>query len=188
MSALNGPSTGALEGGNKEESLDGRIRRLVESQPYAVLCTQGQGQPYGSLVAYAITQDLGHAVFATPKATRKFRLLSECDHVALVIDNRPDFPNQLMEVEGVTATGRAFMVEQGDEFGTGRQRRLFSVRHDRSGDLQRETFLAVLAQDPGQLCHLRGGEQLRRCEIGRWVHSHVQRGVIGVGETTFALV
>jgi hypothetical protein len=63
-----------------------------------------------------MTPDLTHAVFATPKATRKFRLLSQCDHVALVIDNRPEFPGQLMNIEGVTATGRAMLVEAGDEF------------------------------------------------------------------------
>ena len=96
--------------------LDATIRRLIASQPYAVLCTQGQGQPYGSLVAYAMTSDLAWAVFATPRATRKFRLLSECDHVALLIDNRSEFPGQLMEVEAVTATGRATLVEQGEEF------------------------------------------------------------------------
>ena len=110
-----------------QEALDARIRRLVGGQPFAVLCTQGQGQPYGSLVAYAMTDDLAHAVFATPKATRKFRLLSECDHVALVIDNRPDFPNQLMAVEAVTATGRAAMVEEGDEFD--RWAQLLTGRH-----------------------------------------------------------
>jgi nitroimidazol reductase NimA-like FMN-containing flavoprotein (pyridoxamine 5'-phosphate oxidase superfamily) len=109
-------SDGPRASGNPQEDLDGRIRRLVESQPFAVLCTQGQGQPYGSLVAYAMTDDLAHAVFSTPKATRKFRLLSECDHVALVIDNRPEYPDQLMEVEAVTATGRALMVEEGNDF------------------------------------------------------------------------
>ena len=99
-----------------QDGLGHRIKRLTEGQPYAVLCTQGQGQPYGSLVAYALSLDLAHAVFATPKATRKFRLLSECDHVALVIDNRPEFPDQLMEIEAVTATGRAAMVEDGGDF------------------------------------------------------------------------
>jgi uncharacterized protein YhbP (UPF0306 family) len=110
------PLDGPAASGNSQQGLDGKIRRLVETQPFAVLCTQGQGQPYGSLVAYAMTQDLAHAVFATRKATRKFRLLSECDHVALVIDNRPEFPDQLMEIEALTATGRASMVEPGDEF------------------------------------------------------------------------
>jgi hypothetical protein len=98
------------------EGLDATIRRLIDSQPYAVLCTQGHGQPYGSLVAYAMTSDLAGAVFATPRATRKFRLLAECDRVALLIDNRSEFPGQLMEVEAVTATGRATVVEPGEAF------------------------------------------------------------------------
>ncbi|MDO8834221.1 MAG: pyridoxamine 5'-phosphate oxidase family protein, partial [Vicinamibacterales bacterium] len=60
------------------EDLGRTIRRLLDGQRYGVLCTQGQGQPYGSLVAYATTPDLDSAVFATQKATRKYRLLSEC--------------------------------------------------------------------------------------------------------------
>ena len=127
MSLPDGPLDETSASASSHESLDSRIRRLVESQPFAVLCTQGEGQPYGSLVAYAVTEDLGHAVFATPKATRKFRLLSQCDHVALVIDNRPEFPDQLMAVEAVTATGRALMVEAGDEFE--RWARLLTGRH-----------------------------------------------------------
>jgi nitroimidazol reductase NimA-like FMN-containing flavoprotein (pyridoxamine 5'-phosphate oxidase superfamily) len=109
-------ASGAAANHGADEDLDAVIRRLVASQPYAVLCTQGQGQPYGSLVAFAMTPDLTSAVFATPRATRKFRLLSKCDHVALLIDNRSEFPGQLMEVEAVTATGRAAMVAEGLEF------------------------------------------------------------------------
>jgi uncharacterized protein YhbP (UPF0306 family) len=127
MSLPDGPLDESAASAGSHEGLDTRIRRLVESQPFAVLCTQGQGQPYGSLVAYAVTEDLAHAVFATPKATRKFRLLSQCDHVALVIDNRPEFPDQLMAVEAVTATGRALMIEAGEEFD--RWARLLTGRH-----------------------------------------------------------
>lgn len=92
------------------------IRRLVEKQPYAVLCVQGEGQPYGALVAFAFSEDLRHVVFATPVATRKYRLLSECSHVALLVDNRPDKAGELMEIEAVTATGRATQIEGGSEF------------------------------------------------------------------------
>jgi uncharacterized protein YhbP (UPF0306 family) len=120
-------SNGPQPDGDRPESVGGRIKRLVEGQPYAVLCTQGQGQPYGSLVAYAMTEDLAHAVFATPRATRKFRLLTECDHVALLVDNRPDFPDQLMEIEAVTATGRASLVEEADDLA--RWGRLLAARH-----------------------------------------------------------
>ena len=109
------------------EQLDKVIRRLVGSQLYGVLCTQGQGQPYGSLVAYAMTPELDSAVFATQKATRKYRLLSECARVAFVIDNRSALPGQLMEVEAVTATGNAHEVPAGPEFD--RWSRLLTDRH-----------------------------------------------------------
>ena len=68
------------------------IQSLVHTEPFAVLCTQAGGQPYGSLVAFAFTSDLRAFVFATPVATRKYRLLSECDRVALLVDNRGRFP------------------------------------------------------------------------------------------------
>jgi len=106
-------SAAKVETGQEDMSI--RIERLVSSQPFGVLCTQGQSQPYGSLVAYAVTDDLAHLTFATPRATRKFRLLSECEHVAVVIDNRPDFPGELMKIEAITATGHATLIEDGSE-------------------------------------------------------------------------
>ena len=89
------------------------IRTLVSEEPFAVLCTQGEGQPYGSVVAFAFDQDLRSFVFATPVATRKYRLLSECDRVALVVDNRAKYPGDLMRVGAVTITGRAQRLEPG---------------------------------------------------------------------------
>ena len=93
-----------------------QIERLVREQPYAVLCTQGAGQPYGSLVALAVTEDLSSAVFATPITTRKYRLLCDCGHVALVLDSRSRSIQDMMQIEAVTATGRARQVTPGDEF------------------------------------------------------------------------
>ena len=91
------------------------IQALVHQEPFAVLCTQAGGQPYGALVAFAFSVDLKHFVFATPLATRKYRLLSECDHVALLVDNRGRFPDDMMKVSAVTVTGRASQVEPGAE-------------------------------------------------------------------------
>ena len=91
------------------------IQRLAEAEPFAVLCTQGGGQPYGSVVAFAFSQDLKTFVFATSIATRKYRLLCDCDRVALVIDNRGGFPDDLMKVSAVTVTGRARQLEPGPE-------------------------------------------------------------------------
>jgi nitroimidazol reductase NimA-like FMN-containing flavoprotein (pyridoxamine 5'-phosphate oxidase superfamily) len=98
------------------EPLKERIERLVTSQPFGVLCTQGGGQPYGSLVAFAFSDDLTTVVFATPVATRKYKLLSECERVALVVDNRPEHTDDMMQVEGITATGRAAQVAAGAHY------------------------------------------------------------------------
>jgi uncharacterized protein YhbP (UPF0306 family) len=97
-------------------STEQRIRALLDEQPFAVLCTQGGGQPYGSVIAYAVGPDLCAAAFATPKATRKYRLLGECAPVALVVDSRSKFPQDMMKVEAITATGNAVQLDPGSEF------------------------------------------------------------------------
>jgi nitroimidazol reductase NimA-like FMN-containing flavoprotein (pyridoxamine 5'-phosphate oxidase superfamily) len=96
--------------------LEDRIRHLIDGEAFAVLCTQGEGQPYGSLVAFAFGPDLSGFAFATPVATRKYRLLSECQRVALLVDNRSKYAADMMQISAVTATGRASQVEAGPEF------------------------------------------------------------------------
>ena len=110
------PENASTRAASDEHAVRKSIERLVQKQPYAVLCTQGEGQPYGSLVALAVSDDLGWAVFATPITTRKYRLLSECDHVALVIDSRSGSIDDMMQIEAITATGRARQVAAGAEF------------------------------------------------------------------------
>ena len=106
-----------------------RIQALLNEQPFAVLCTQGGGQPYGSVIAYAVGPQLCALTFATPKATRKYRLLCECESVALVVDSRSKFPGDMMKVEAITATGRAVQLDPGSEFD--RWANLLTQRHPR---------------------------------------------------------
>jgi hypothetical protein len=103
----------SLANGASDPAVTECIRSLVSEEPFAVLCTQGDGQPYGSVVAFAFDPSLQSFAFATPMATRKYRLLSECDHVALVVDNRGRFPDDLMKVGAVTVTGRAEQLGPG---------------------------------------------------------------------------
>lgn len=92
-----------------------RISRLVAGQPYGVLCTHGADHAYGSLIAFAFADDLSTAVFATPRATRKYRLLTDHDRVALVVDNRSQHPGELMSVEAITATGCAREITDSED-------------------------------------------------------------------------
>jgi nitroimidazol reductase NimA-like FMN-containing flavoprotein (pyridoxamine 5'-phosphate oxidase superfamily) len=89
---------------------------LVTSEPFAVLCTQADGEPYGSVVAFAFAVDLKSFVFGTPRETRKYRLLTQCDRVALVVDSRDQYPGELNKIEAVTMTGRAQQVEPGSDY------------------------------------------------------------------------
>ena len=143
-------------------SLEKTIKRLLDAQLYGVLCTQGQGQPYGSLVAYAMTPDLDSAVFSTQRATRKYRLLSECDHVALVVDNRSALPDQLMDVEAVTATGRAHEMATDPEFE--QWSRLLTDRHPYLDTFVRSVSCALFRIDIVRYFHV-----TRFQEVRQWV-------------------
>lgn len=142
------------------EELGSTIRRLLDGQLYGVLCTQGQGQPYGSLVAYAMTRDLDSAVFATQKATRKYRLLTECAHVALVIDNRSALPGRLMDVEAVTATGRAHEVATGPEFE--QWSRLLTDRHPYLDTFVRSVSCGLFRVDIVRYFHVSRFQEVRQ--------------------------
>lgn len=109
---LGGPSS---EDAADQTPLAGRIKRLVEGEPFAVLCTQGEGQPYGSVIAFVVSDDLTQAAFCTGRATRKYRLLTSCQRVALVIDNRGKHPGEVRRVEAVTITGRSTELPAGAE-------------------------------------------------------------------------
>jgi hypothetical protein len=93
-------------------SVESRIRRLAKDQLYGVLCTQSDGQPYGSMVAFAFTEDLRHVVFGTPKASKKYEILTACRNVALVVNNMNRHPDDLMNVEAFTSTGIAHEITQ----------------------------------------------------------------------------
>jgi len=140
MSRIDEPAVGAEESRAERPAsglpLPERIRALVEGELYGVLCTQGSEQPYGSLVALAFSRDLSAAAFATPITTRKFQLLSACDRVSVVVDNRPKFGDDMTRIEAVTATGRAVRLEPGQSF----QR---WAEHLRERHLYLDAFLAA---------------------------------------------
>ena len=99
----------------KELFIQDQIRTLMQEQPFAVLCMQGEEQPYGSIVSYAIANDLSSIIFCTSVNTHKYRLLCANDRVALVIDSRPQQPDQIMDAAALTATGHAIEIPRGPE-------------------------------------------------------------------------
>jgi nitroimidazol reductase NimA-like FMN-containing flavoprotein (pyridoxamine 5'-phosphate oxidase superfamily) len=141
-----------------------QIRALLQGQPFAVLCTQGSGQPYGSVVAYAFSDDLRSLTFATPVATRKYRLLCECENVALVVDSRSQHPGDMMQVEALTATGRALQLEAGPEYD--RWAATLTARHP-----QLQSFVAAPSSALFRVDIVRYLHVTRFQEVHQWIPS-----------------
>ncbi len=87
------------------------LKNLFSSQPLAVLATQGNGQPYGNLVAFAATEDLKGLLFATDRGTRKFANITMDPRVAMVMDSRTNQKADFQRAVAVTATGIVEEVE-----------------------------------------------------------------------------
>ena len=90
------------------------LKKLLQSQPLAVLATQSRGQPYASLVAFASSEDLKSLYFATTRSTRKFANLSGDSRVAVLVDNRSNKASDFRWAMAATATGRATEVGPGE--------------------------------------------------------------------------
>jgi nitroimidazol reductase NimA-like FMN-containing flavoprotein (pyridoxamine 5'-phosphate oxidase superfamily) len=90
------------------------VRELLAGQRYATLATQGDGQPYASLVAYVASDDLRFLVSSTMRATRKFGNMMGDARVAVLFDNRANEETDLREAIAATATG-AVTVARGEE-------------------------------------------------------------------------
>jgi hypothetical protein len=90
-----------------------RLRRLAERQRFAVLATISPEGPQLSLVAFAITDDMREACFATPRNTRKYRNILADGRSALLLDSRGKTSRGVMEAEVVSLNGMARILRRG---------------------------------------------------------------------------
>jgi nitroimidazol reductase NimA-like FMN-containing flavoprotein (pyridoxamine 5'-phosphate oxidase superfamily) len=90
-----------------------RLRFMNSTQRHAVLATVSDGQPYTSLVAFAMTPDMKNVVFATPRKTAKYRNILRNSRVALLIDTRSNTDAAYMKSEAVTVVGTAVPIRRG---------------------------------------------------------------------------
>jgi uncharacterized pyridoxamine 5'-phosphate oxidase family protein len=93
--------------------LKDRLEKLGRSEMSAVLATESGGQPYTSIIAFALAPGLKGLVFATPKATSKYRNIVRNPHVSVLIDNRSRARKDIMRGEAVTILGTARPVRRG---------------------------------------------------------------------------
>jgi len=93
-----------------------RLNILNKTQPHAVLATDSDGQPYTSLIAFALTPDMKGVVFATPKSTRKYKNILKNKYVSLLIDTRSNTETDYMNAESVTIIGNAQPLRKGKKW------------------------------------------------------------------------
>jgi len=102
INANNEPTPGSLPKADQT-----RLRHLLETQKYAVLATDNLGQPYTSLMAFSITDDLRAFILMTERGRLKYENLMSNPRAAIMIDNRENLGSDLDATIAVTALGVA---------------------------------------------------------------------------------
>jgi len=93
------------------EQFKGLLGELIAEQRLAVLASHARGDPYASLIAFAVDTDLETFLFTTPRTTRKFANVSRDPRAALLIDNRRNTVADFQHAAAVTVRGRVAEVE-----------------------------------------------------------------------------
>ena len=94
-------------------SVPRRLQAFNKSQYFGVLATNDKGQPYTSLISFAMTPDLKKVIFATPQATRKFKNIVNTKKVSILIDSRSNLRKNLLATEAITIMGSARYIPRG---------------------------------------------------------------------------
>jgi nitroimidazol reductase NimA-like FMN-containing flavoprotein (pyridoxamine 5'-phosphate oxidase superfamily) len=87
--------------------LEQMIAGILTGQRFGVLTTDGQGQPYANLVAFAGLTSLSGILFVTGRATKKFSNMRSNSKVAILVDSRTGSDTDVATAVAVTALGRA---------------------------------------------------------------------------------
>jgi uncharacterized pyridoxamine 5'-phosphate oxidase family protein len=93
-----------------------RLNALDKDQLHAVLATESDGQPYTSMIAFALSPDKKGVIFVTPKETQKYKNILKNNRVSLLIDTRSNTEKDYMGAESLTILGSAIPVRKGEKW------------------------------------------------------------------------
>ena len=116
---------------DKTQAIHQRLKELFDSQNLGVLSTHRSGQPYASLVAFVVTDDLKYLYFVTPKATRKFENLSANPRVAFLVNDSVNREDDFHRAVAATIIGVA------EELGSSKREKVqekYLARHPHLAD------------------------------------------------------
>jgi nitroimidazol reductase NimA-like FMN-containing flavoprotein (pyridoxamine 5'-phosphate oxidase superfamily) len=98
---------------NKDQTLD-KISKILNSQLFAVIATNGIQYPYCTLVGFATTEDYRELIFATIRETRKYENIDKESSVSLLIDSRTNHTIDIQEAIALTILGHAQEVNDNE--------------------------------------------------------------------------
>lgn len=93
--------------------VDDRLRRLARKTRFSALATISPDGPHLSLVAFAITPDLGEIIFATPRNTAKYVNIVADPRVSILLEGSKGRAKSVMEAEAIALDGTARVVRHG---------------------------------------------------------------------------
>lgn len=83
------------------------IKSVISYETFAILSSEGKGQPHASLIAVTVSEELTTLLFATYKDTRKYENILQNPKVAILFDNRSCEIKSSKEIVVITAFGVA---------------------------------------------------------------------------------
>lgn len=128
---------------------------------FGVLATSDKGKPYTSLIAFALTPDRHTLVFATSRATSKYRNICGQPAVSILLDDRSQNADDLHRARAVTLIGTAKEVSaaaQRKEY-----RLMYVNRHPELASFIDEPDTALVAVTVRQALHV-----ARFQDVSRW--------------------
>lgn len=90
---------------NDQDTLKKNIEEVLKTSEFAILATEGNGQPHTSLVAITPLANSRQIIFATYRNTLKYRNLSDNNKVAVLIEGEYLNMKGLKESVVLTITG-----------------------------------------------------------------------------------
>lgn len=87
------------------------IEDIFKISRFAVLATEGDGQPHASLIAFTPMDSYRKLIFATYRNTRKYHNLAHNGKVAVLVDSIDSSRSELKESFVLTALGHVEEIE-----------------------------------------------------------------------------
>ena len=91
------------------------IEDIFKTRRFAVLATEGDGQPHASLVAVTPMEGFRKLIFATYRNTRKYSNLVRNGKVAILVERIKINSSGLQECTVLTAFGHVEEIKDGEE-------------------------------------------------------------------------